>query len=317
MFSGIQPTGNFHLGNYLGAVKPFLELKELDKDTQNLFCIADLHSITRKPVNLQSTKLQLAKTCIALGLHENSTLFVQSDVPEHTQLYYLLSCITYTGELSRMTQYKDKSQTSASAGLFMYPVLMAADILLYGTHRVPVGIDQSQHMELTRHLAIRFNKNYGETFIVPEAYFAGLKVYSLQYPNRKMSKSDDDPHGIIYFSDSNDEIADKIKKATTDSGSKFEAINQSLAMYNLTELYANLKNIPLSEAAILFKDSRYVTIKSEITDTLCSIIAPVRNKVNNISDEEAKVVLDKGANFARQLAIHRMKDVYEKINNKS
>lgn len=219
MFSGIQPTGSFHLGNYLGAVRPFNDLK---KDFRSLFCIADLHALTRKPVKLQETILQLAKTCYALGLTEDSILFLQSDVVEHTQLYYLLSCITYTGELSRMTQYKDKAETSGNAGLFTYPVLMAADILLYGTSKVPVGIDQTQHMELTRHLAVRFNKTFGDVFTVPETHngFFG-KVYSLQHPTRKMSKSDDDPHGIIYFSDTKDQIAKKVNRATTDSGSGY------------------------------------------------------------------------------------------------
>lgn len=315
MFSGIQPTGSFHLGNYIGAVKPYMALK---KDYTSLFCIADLHALTRKPSNLQTTVMQLAKTCYALGLAEDSILFAQSDVAEHTQLYYILSCITYTGELNRMTQYKDKGGESGSAGLFTYPVLMAADILLYGTAKVPVGADQTQHMELARHLAIRFNKTYGQIFTVPETHNGTYsKVYSLQYPTRKMSKSDDDPHGVIYFSDTKDEIAKKVGRATTDSGRTVEYINQSPAMFNLLELYSNLKNISLSDAATHFKGAGYKQLKDELTEAIDEIVTPVRAKVNETSDDFIKHLLDSQAVKARQLAISRMQEVYRKIYNKA
>lgn len=316
MFSGIQPTGKFHLGNYLGAVKPYTALK---KDHRSLFCIADLHALTRKPLNLQSTIIDLAKTCYALGLNENSILFLQSDVAEHSQLYYLLSCITYTGELSRMTQYKDKSEnSSANAGLFTYPILMAADILLYGTSIVPVGIDQTQHMELTRHLAVRFNKTYGDVFTVPQMHNGTYsKVYSLQYPTRKMSKSDDDPHGIIYFSDTKDEIARKVNRATTDSGSSVEYINQSEGIINLLDLYSNLTNKSLAEAGQHFKGAKYKVLKDELTETIDAVIAPVRNEVSRISDEDAMVILRNGASNARTLALPRMLEVQRKVYNKA
>jgi tryptophanyl-tRNA synthetase len=315
MFSGIQPTGNLHLGNYLGAIKPYTDLK---KDYQSLFCIADLHSLTRKPTNLNSTIGELVKVCMALELHENSTLFLQSTVTEHTQLYYMLSCITYTGELSRMTQYKDKSQASANAGLFTYPVLMASDILLYGTHKVPVGVDQTQHMELTRHLAVRFNKTYGNVFTVPEIHNTSFsKVYSLQYPDRKMSKSDDDPHGVIYFSDTKDKIANKVKRATTDSGSSVEFINQSPAIINLLDLYAELKGVSFEVSFNHFKGAKYGALKEELTELIESVIAPVRSTVKQITDYDVSIQLENGATVARSLAKPRMLEVYNKVYNKS
>lgn len=316
MFSGIQPTGELHLGNYLGAIKPYLEMKD---QYQSFFCIADLHSLTRKPLHLQDNITQLAKTLVALGLNEDSTLFVQSDVVEHTQLYYLLSCITYTGELSRMTQYKDKSETaSANAGLFSYPVLMAADILLYGTDIVPVGVDQTQHMELARHLAVRFNKTYGEVFPIPEMHSNGFsRVYSLQHPTRKMSKSDDDPHGVIYFSDTKDQIAKKVNRATTDSNSSVEFTNQSPAVINLLELHSMLTDTSIANTTHHFKGAKYKVLKDELTEAIDAVVAPVRNEVNKITDYQLKITLENGATIARTNASKRMRDIHEKVYNKA
>src|SRR5262244_689620 len=220
IFSGAQPTGNVHLGNYLGALRNWVALQ---RDYESFFCIVNLHGITlpQDPKVLAAKTRELARIYLAVGIDPNvSTVFVQSDVPAHAELTWLLNCVARMSELERMTQFKDKArkqQENVGVGLFDYPVLMAADILLYQTDLVPVGEDQKQHLELTRDLAIRFNRDYGETFRVPDAYIpkVGARIMSLSNPTRKMSKSDDDPNGCVMLLDDSDTIRRKFKRAVT------------------------------------------------------------------------------------------------------
>lgn len=244
IFSGAQPTGNLHLGNYLGALKNWVNLQN---EYESFFCIVNLHAITlpQNPETLKQKTLDLARIYLAAGIDPQvSTIFIQSDVSEHAELAWVLSCIARMGELERMTQFKDKGKGNterAGVGLFTYPVLMASDILLYGTHLVPVGKDQKQHLELSRDLAERFNRDYGETFVVPEPYIppVGANILSLQDPSKKMSKSDENANGSILLLDDADTITKKIKRAVTDSGTdiKFDetrpAINNLLVIYQL------------------------------------------------------------------------------------
>src|SRR5204862_7883656 len=225
IFSGVQPTGSIHLGNYLGALRNW---GALQKEYESFFCIVNLHAITvaQDPATLAAKTRELARIYLAVGIDpEVSTIFVQSDVAEHAELTWLLNCVTRMSELERMTQYKDKArkqQDNITVGLFEYPVLMAADILLYQTDLVPVGDDQKQHLELTRDLAIRFNRDYGETFQVPEVYIpkVGARIMSLSDPTKKMSKSDDDPNGCVLLLDDAGTIQRKFKRAVTDSGTE-------------------------------------------------------------------------------------------------
>src|SRR4030095_13787684 len=222
IFSGAQPTGNVHLGNYLGALKNWVALQN---EYESFFCIVNLHAITvpHDPALLAQKTRDLARIYLAVGIDPQvSTVFIQSDVHEHAELTWVLNCIARMGELERMTQYKDKArkQQDSPVGLFDYPVLMAADILLYQTDLVPVGDDQRQHLELTRDIAIRFNRDFGETCKVPDAYIpkVGARIMSLSDPTKKMSKSDDDPNGCVLLMDDADSILKKFKRAVTDSG---------------------------------------------------------------------------------------------------
>ena len=226
VFSGVQPTGNIHLGNYLGALKQFVELQD---DHECIYCIVDEHAITvpQDPKALREHILDVAALYLAVGVDpKKSIVFVQSDVPGHAELGWVLTCQSYTGELSRMTQFKDKSKNKESAptGLFTYPVLMAADILLYQPDLVPVGVDQSQHIEICRDIATRFNGQYSDTFTMPVGYYpkagAGAKVMSLADPEKKMSKSDENPNGFILLMDKPEDIMRKFKRAVTDSDSR-------------------------------------------------------------------------------------------------
>ena len=242
IFSGAQPTGELHIGNYLGALKNWVALQD---DYDALYCIVNLHAITlpQDPQTLRQKTLDLARIYIAAGVDpQKSTIFIQSDVPQHAELTWVLSCISRMGELERMTQFKDKGKGNrerAGVGLFTYPVLMAADILLYQTDLVPIGKDQKQHLELTRDLAERFNRDYGETFVVPEPYIppVGANILSLQDPAKKMSKSDENPNGSIFLMDDADTITKKIKRAVTDSGTEISFDAERPAITNLLTIY--------------------------------------------------------------------------------
>jgi tryptophanyl-tRNA synthetase len=238
IFSGAQPTGELHIGNYLGALKNWVALQE---EYESFYCIVNLHAITlpQDPKTLRQKTLDLARIYLAAGVDpERSTIFIQSDVPEHAELAWVLSCIARMGELERMTQFKDKGKGNrerAGVGLFTYPILMASDILLYQTDLVPVGQDQKQHLELSRDLAERFNRAYGETFKLPEPFIppVGASIKSLQEPEKKMSKSDENPAGSIFLLDDPDTITKKIKRAVTDSGTTIEFDESRPAIHNL------------------------------------------------------------------------------------
>src|SRR5436853_5963659 len=242
IFSGVQPTGNIHLGNYLGALRNWVALQT---EYESFFCIVNLHAITnaQDPKTLAEKTPVWSRIYLAVGIDPNvSTIFVQSDVSEHPQLTWLLNCVTRLSELERMTQFKDKArkqQENVGVGLFDYPVLMASDILLYQTDLVPVGEDQKQHLELTRDLAIRFNRDYGETFRVPEAYIpkVGARIMSLSDPAKKMSKSDDDPNGCVLLLDDAETVRRKFKRAVTDSGTEIRFDESRPAINNLLEIY--------------------------------------------------------------------------------
>ncbi len=242
IFSGAQPTGNVHLGNYLGALKNWVALQH---EYESFFCIVNLHAITvpQDPSLLAEKTRDLARIYLAVGIDPQvSTVFVQSDVHEHAELTWVLNCVARMSELERMTQYKDKArkqQENITVGLFDYPVLMAADILLYQTDLVPVGDDQRQHLELTRDIAIRFNRDYGETFKVPDAYIPklGARIMSLSDPSKKMSKSDDDPNGCVLLMDDADTVTKKFKRAVTDSGTEIRFDESRPAINNLLEIY--------------------------------------------------------------------------------
>src|ERR1043165_7479040 len=253
IFSGAQPTGNVHLGNYLGALRNWVALQH---EYESFFCIVNLHAITlpQNPAALAEKTRDLARIYLAVGIDPQvSTVFIQSHVKEHAELTRVLNCVARMSELDRMTQYKDKArkqQENISVGLFDYPVLMASDILLYQTDLVPVGDDQRQHLELTRDLAIRFNGDFGETFRVPEAYIpkVGARIMSLSDPTKKMSKSDDDPNGCVLLMDEADTVQKKCKRAVTDSGTEIRFDASRPAINNLLEIYHLITGNPAQHA---------------------------------------------------------------------
>ncbi|HVF51035.1 MAG TPA: tryptophan--tRNA ligase, partial [Pyrinomonadaceae bacterium] len=252
IFSGVQPTANLHIGNYLGAIRNWVGLQ---REYESFFCVVNLHAVTlpQDPRQLAARTRDVARIYLASGIDpEVSTIFVQSDVPEHTELAWLLNCVTRISELERMTQFKDKARKqreTAGVGLFDYPVLMAADILLYQTDLVPVGEDQKQHLELTRDLAIRFNRDYGETFRVPEVFIpkVGARIMSLSDASKKMSKSDDDPQGCVMLMDEEETVRRKFKRAVTDSGTEIRFDEERPAINNLLTIYQLLTKQQPSE----------------------------------------------------------------------
>lgn len=311
VLSGIQPTGEVHLGNYIGALRQWVA----DQHTHDAFyVIVDLHAITvpQDPAALRLATLDLAAILLAAGIDpERATLFVQSHVPEHTELAWILNCIATFGELRRMTQFKDKSakqkEATISVGLFDYPVLQAADILIYQADRVPVGEDQRQHLELTRDIAQRFNSRFGETFQIPEAAIPkiGARIMDLQNPGAKMSKSADSPQGTIRVTDSSDVIAKKIKTAVTDSGRDivFDPADKPAIANLLTILsVATGKDIPELQSS--FAGKGYADLKRDLTDALVAFLAPVQERYREmISDpEEIARRLAVGASKAQKIA---------------
>src|SRR5829696_8877185 len=267
IFSGAQPTGELHIGNYLGALKNWVALQN---EYESFYCIVNLHAITlpQDPKVLRQKTLDLARIYLAAGIDpETSTVFIQSDVPEHAELTWVLSCMARMGELERMTQFKDKGKGNAEragVGLFTYPVLMAADILLYQTDLVPVGQDQKQHLELTRELAERFNRDYGETFTVPDAFIpkVGAKILALDDPAKKMSKSDENVNGSITLMDDADTIRRKFRRAVTDSGTDTRFDETRPAVTNLLTIYQLLTNRTREEIESHFEGRGYAQLKN-------------------------------------------------------
>ena len=262
VYSAIQPSGHLTIGNYLGSI---INFKNLENEYDCFFNVADLHSITvpQDPKSIREKSLELIAIFLASGLDpKKSTLFIQSHVSQHAELTWVLCCMSYMGQLSRMTQYKEKSQKSEenlNAGLFTYPVLMASDILLYQTNLVPVGIDQKQHLELARDLAIRFNSRYSDTFVVPEGIIPKEtgKILSLKNPEKKMSKSDEDPNAYILLLDDEEAIMRKIRKSVTDSRAEFSYNDEQKGLKNLINLYTAFSGISVEEIVSKYKNTNY------------------------------------------------------------
>lgn len=321
ILSGIQPTGNLTLGNYIGALKNFIKLQD---EFECYYMIANLHALTvRRPSEeLKENTLKAIATYIAAGINpEQSTIFIQSQVPAHAQLGWVLDCYTYMGELSRMTQYKDKSAKHAdniNAGLFTYPSLMAGDILLYKADLVPVGDDQRQHLELARDIAIRFNKLYGDTFIVPEGYISksGSRIMGLQDPTSKMSKSSTIPNDTILLTDTDEEIMKKIKKAVTDSEGIIKYNPETKpGISNLMSIYGILKNKKIEEIEKEFEGQNYGIFKETVANAIIDELKPFHEKYNELLEnrEYLESIYEKGAKKAEEIANKTIKEVYNKV----
>ena len=318
VFSGAQPTGELHIGNYLGALKNWVSLQD---EYEAFYCIVNLHAITlpQDPRVLRQKTLDLARIYLAAGVDpENSTIFIQSDVPEHAELTWILSCVSRMGELERMTQFKDKGKGNterAGVGLFTYPVLMAADILLYQTDLVPIGQDQKQHLELTRDLAERFNRDFGETFVIPDGYIppVGAKIMSLQDPAKKMSKSDENANGSIFLLDDADAIKKKLRRAVTDSGTEISFDPARPAIANLLTIFQLLTGKTADECVAHFAGKGYGDFKSELAGVTVEFLKPFQERVHHYSDEELAAILKAGAEKARSVASKTLHEVYKKV----
>lgn len=318
IFSGAQPTGELHIGNYLGALRNWVKLQT---EYESFFCIVNLHAVTlpQDPKTLKQKTLDLARIYLAAGVDPDvSTIFIQSDISEHAELAWTLNCIARMGELERMTQFKDKGKGNAeraSVGLFTYPVLMASDILLYQTDVVPVGKDQKQHLELTRDLAERFNRDFGETFVIPEPYIppVGASILSLQDPGKKMSKSDENINGSIFLLDDADTITKKIKRAVTDSGTTIEFDESRTAINNLLTIYQLMTDKPASECEANFGNKGYGHFKTELAEVVVEFLKPFQEKAKSFDDADLEEILSAGADKARVIARETLKDVYEKM----
>ncbi len=317
VFSGIQPSGEMHLGNYVGAVRRWVETQppagsEAAARHDALYCVVDLHAMTMPydPATLRSRTRELATLLLAAGIDpERSLLFVQSHVPAHGECTWLLNCVAGFGELRRMTQFKEKSdgQESVSVGLFDYPVLMAADILLYDTEEVPVGDDQRQHVELARDLALRFNHRFGQTFVVPRATFAavGARVMDLQTPTNKMSKSSDSPQGTVLVLDPPERIVKKVKSAVTDSGTdiRYDPAEKP-GVSNLLDLYCAATGATRDAAVDDLDGGGYGVLKTRVADAIVEFLRPVRDRYDALSREPGEVdrLLAAGAAAADEFA---------------
>jgi tryptophanyl-tRNA synthetase len=318
VFSGVQPSGALHVGNYLGAIR---EWAADQYEADSFYCVVDLHGLTldHDPDDLRRRTLETAIGLLAAGLDPDvCTLFVQSHVHAHTELSWLLECTATVGELRRMTQFKEKSRglESVRAGLMTYPVLMAADILLYDTDRVPVGDDQRQHLELTRDVAIRFNSRYGDTFVVPEATIpkVAARVMDLQHPTNKMSKSVESPLGTVNVLDSPDEIAAKVRKAVTDTIGKvrYDPEGQP-GLANLIELLAAATSRTVDD--IVGTYSQYGPLKTDLTEALVAVLTPVRARYEELAEDPTAIalLLEKGALKASSVAASTLRRAQEAI----
>ncbi len=318
LFSGIQPSGPLGLGNYLGAIRHWVA-KQTDYDC--LFCLVDLHTltVTQSPDVLRARCYDHLALFLACGLDpEQVCLFFQSQRPEHTQLAWVLSCVTQMGELNRMTQYKDKAdQHGANAGLFLYPVLMAADILLYGAHGVPVGHDQKQHLELARDLAHRFNHHYGACFTIPEPYIPpqGARIMSLQEPTKKMSKSDKQVNNYITLLDEPEVILRKIKRAVTDSEGCVAYDEARPGITNLMTIYHAITGESYETITQRYQGQGYGVFKKDLAACLIETLAPIQDKYRQLREDQAYLttVSEQGAEKAGQLASAQLDRVYDAL----
>ncbi len=323
LISGIQPSGTMTLGNYLGAIRNFVKLQDTLEDTDILIFIADLHAITvpQDKLKLRQNIRSLAAIYLACGLDPKKVhLFIQSEVPAHNQLGYIMESTAYIGELERMTQYKDKKvkQVEGIRGsLLTYPALMAADILLYDTSIVPVGDDQKQHLELTRNLALRFNEKYGETFIIPEAYIPpkGARIMSLIDPTKKMSKSDPNPKSYISLLDDLNIISKKIKSAVTDMEACIRYdLNNKPGVSNLMTIYSCLTDLTYDEIEKKYIGKGYAEFKNDLANIVVAHIEPIQKRYNELLNSTLlDEILDEGRDYASKLAFKKLRKVYNKI----
>ena len=320
VFSGVQPSGNLTIGNYLGAIKNFSKFSD---DYKTFYCVVDLHAITVRqvPAELRRRTYETLALYMACGLDDKkNTLFVQSHVPQHAELGWILDCYTMFGELSRMTQFKDKSAKNAeniNAGLFTYPTLMAADILLYKTDLVPVGIDQKQHLELARDVAMRFNQVYGETFTVPEGDISSdtMKIMSLAEPTQKMSKSDANQNAVVYILDSKDEVMRKFKKAVTDSEAEVRYSENKPGVSNLMTIYRAFTGKSYGQIEKEFEGRGYGDFKMAVGEACADGLAPVREEFARLIADKAHLeqVMKTGAEEAMYYARKTMSKARRKI----
>lgn len=320
LFSGMQATGNLTLGNYLGALKNWVTISD---EYQTFFSVVDMHSITvrQDPAELRRRARTLLTLYIAAGLEpEKNCIYYQSHASGHAELAWILNCFTYMGELSRMTQFKDKSAKHAdniNAGLFTYPVLMAADILLYQADVVPVGIDQMQHLELTRDIAIRFNNIYGDVFTVPEPYIgkAGAKIMSLQDPAKKMSKSDENPNGSIYLMDDPDTIIRKFKRAVTDSEACVRYRDEQPGIHNLIDIYCACNGKTPQETEKEFDGKGYGDFKLAVGESVVSVLKPLQDRFAELSKDKSYIdgVIKSNGEKAQYFANKTLRKVQKKV----
>ncbi len=320
IFSGVQPSGAITLGNYLGALKNWVDLQD---EYNCIYCVVDMHAITvrQEPAALRRRTLELYAQYIACGLDpEKNVMFIQSHVPAHAELSWVLSCYTMFGELSRMTQFKDKSTRhpeNINAGLFTYPALMAADILLYQTDLVPVGADQKQHVELARDVANRFNGIYGDVFKMPEPYIpkTGARIMSLTEPEKKMSKSGENPNSFILLLDKPEDIMRKFKKAVTDSGSEIKYAPEKAGVNNLMSIYSVATGKSFEEIEEEFRGQGYGAFKPAVGEAVVEILRPIREKTEDLlkNKDYLESLYKQGAERANYLANRTLSKVYKKV----
>jgi tryptophanyl-tRNA synthetase len=332
IFSGIQPSGNLHIGNYLGAIKNWVKLQD---EYDSIFCVVDMHAITvpQDPEQLRQKTIEVAKIYLAAGIDpEKSAIFIQSHIPEHAELCWILNTITKTAEMNRMTQFKDKAGKNienVGIGLFNYPVLMAADILLYDTEVVPVGEDQVQHVEITRTLGKRFNAKFGETFKLPEAFITKdtMRIMGLDDPSKKMSKSAGSEYNYIALTDSEESVIKKIRRAMTDSGTEIKYTDEKPALRNLINIYSAFSEKSPQEIEKMYAGKGpastrgdasstrggYADFKNDLANEIIKFLKTFQKKYNALSDEEVLKILREGAEKVRPLAEKKLQEVKEKI----
>jgi tryptophanyl-tRNA synthetase len=316
IFSGIQPTGRKHLGNYIGAITHYVDGQDRG---EGIYCIVDLHAVSVQydPEALRTSVYDVAAVLLAAGLHpDRCTFFRQSDVQEHTELTWLLSSVTAYGDLQRMHQFKDKSASQrdlVSAALFYYPVLMAADVLAYRAHEVPVGDDQRQHVELMRDVAERFNARFGELLVAPEVRIpqVGARIMDLQHPDRKMSTTGDSEQGTVYLLDEPEAVARKVRSAVTDSGSEVVRAPEKAGISNLIEILAAVRGVAPEDVERVFDGSGYGAFKEAVADAVTAYLAPIRERYEGLRADESALerVLADGAARARAIASSTLADV--------
>ena len=319
VYSGIQPSGSLTIGNYIGALKNFIGLQD---EYNCLYCIVDMHAITapQEPKDLRKNTLDVLALYLAAGLDpKKSIIYIQSHVPEHAELGWVLNTMTGLGQLQRMTQFKDKSKkySDVQAGILNYPVLMAADILLYGTSYVPVCEDQKQHLELTRDLAQRFNSRYSETFVVPEILTpkVGARIMSLKDPSSKMSKSDSNKDSFILILDSEDDTRKKIKRAVTDSSGEFRYSDEQPGLKNLINIHASFSGMSTEEIVKKYENLGYGEFKEDLGEVVVEGLRPLRERFKEIRDDKAYLesVYKEGSEKASYLARKTLRKVYKKV----